>query len=435
MRPDRNRHHYRPIHPDVLSVISTGPRVSLPPVEALIGIYPRMAYLNQPFEVVVILQSLIDQPLPLRISVQTPNTDADGDIIVIDTAKSSISFPLKAAEVGVLRIPMITRPPTKSARDLPMRVAIRYKEADHFKEVRPAGGGAPPSVLSVSEFKAQVLREIDFNHGHWDPETRVMTITFDLAPKTFPDEVKLPPPRYEALWTQAELEQDVKLATSKYDEAVELARPGPLNSLFYAFMEEIQERFAARGMPLHPAEAAAIAKMMTYAVEDAPARESIIMENTRWFRQLCQLLAAEPNLAEELPRHDIFARRILTDVLYDAILLAFNLLDYHVQEDLGSKEERLSYARRLITWFVGSGEADLTYVYLPLVLGGVSIGYAVARNWGDNPWYFYDQMLEAYNGRLRLEGGGADAVIFDMLDALLEGYARRLRQTRVPRPD
>ncbi|MFW5690959.1 MAG: hypothetical protein ACOCXZ_00545 [Chloroflexota bacterium] len=433
MRPDRNPDLFEPIYPDVLRAVSNRPRINMDLVECMVGIYPRMAYINQPIELVVILQSMIDQPLPVKIAIRPPTIDRDGNVVILDMARDQVTFTMKPGEVGVLRIPLMARPPTRPNKNLPIKVAIRYKPVPEANRVRPPGGGVPPSVLSVSPFKVQALQSMDYVDHKWDESAEFITVNLDLAPKNFPGNPEVPSPRYEPLWTQSEAEQDLELARARFDEAVDLAKPGARDTLFPALLEVVEERFAQHSMVLHPGEAAAIAKMMAYTVEDAPEREQVVvLESTRWFRALCQVLATDESLLEK-PRHEIISRYIFADVMHDAILMAFHVLDSLVDEDLGSAQERQNYANRLMKWLAGSGEADLAYVYLPLVLGGVAMAWSVGRNWGGSPWYFYDQMLEAYNGRLRL-ATDATGPVFDMLGYLLTRYADKLRYQRIERP-
>jgi hypothetical protein len=118
--------------------------------------------------------------------------------------------------------------------------------------------------------------------------------------------------------------------------------------------------------------------------------------------------------------------------LFDAILLGFAVIAPKVKEDLGDSAERMGYANRILSWFAGQGEADLSYVYLPLVLGGVVINLIVT-NKDDNPWIMILQLREAYRGRARLVTGEA-AAIFKMLEALLIQAEDSLRRARIPRP-
>jgi hypothetical protein len=187
-------------------------------------------------------------------------------------------------------------------------------------------------------------------------------------------------------------------------------------------------------MPLHPGEAMAIAKMMTYTVEDAPTREpGVVLRDMYWFRAVCQVLAANPEVYDH-SRADIISQWVFDAVLYDAVLMAFRVLRGKVGEDLGDEAEQINYANRFMNWFSGHGEADLTYVYLPLVIGGLSIARLVRSIVSDNPWYLADEMDEAFAGRLDLMSG-QNVVVFDMLDKLLEEYKAGLRARRVARPE
>lgn len=425
--------NFQPIYPDVLSTITGGPRINLGLLECAVGIYPRMAYINQPIELVIILQSMVDQPLPVKISMRLPTTDRNGQVVLIDAAKPQITFNMNPGEVGVLRLPMIARPPTKASQDLPIRVAIRFKEVTG-QRVRPPGGGAAPSILSVSPFKVQALKETSFIDHKWDESPDVLTVKLDLASKVMPGNQAMPKVKYEPLWTQTELKQEVALAKAHYDEALELAKPGVMDKLYLRMREVVAERFAARGMPLHPGEASAIAKVMTYTVEDAPTKEqNVIMENTRWFRALCHVLANDA-ATHDLDRDELISKHIFFELLYDAIMMGFHILEYNVSEDLGSTGERVNFANQVLTWFGGHGDGDLTYIYLPLVLAGVAIGRTVGRGADASPWDFHDQLVEAYNGRIRL-ANDSDSIVFDLLIDLLKEYSNKLRAARIDRPD
>jgi hypothetical protein len=103
-----------------------------------------------------------------------------------------------------------------------------------------------------------------------------------------------------------------------------------------------------------------------------------------------------------------------------------------VKEFLGDRNERISYANRVLSWYAGQGEPDLSYVYLPLVLGGVVVNQLVTPR-SENPWMMIEELRQAYRGRVRLVTGEAVA-IFDMLDDLLNQAEESLRRSRIPRP-
>jgi hypothetical protein len=314
-------------------------------------------------------------------------------------------------------------------------VAVRFrpqgKEAP--QPLRPPGGGVPPTVLSVSPFKAMALQEVHYSIHKWNESAESMTVYFDLAPRRLPTFSEALEVRYETLWRSEQMQKDIELVNVYYDEVLELAQSTAYPSSYVWFYDAVEERFAARGMPLHPGEIRAIAKMMTYTVDDAHRREpDVVLPQTRWFRALAQVIARDPDLLD-MERGEILAKHVFDAVLYESILIAFPILEQRVSEDLGTKAERLNYANRLMTWFSGHGEADLSYVYLPLVMVGLIQNRVVRHSITENPWDMYDELTEAYQGRVRL-ADGAQGAIFDMLHHLLNEYARMLTMQRVERP-
>jgi hypothetical protein len=419
------------MYPDVLGAITGGARINMDALQLALGIFPRQAYLNQPVEVVLILQNMVDQPMQLKVALQLPTRDKKGNVTVIDTPKNMLSMGMQPGEVGVLRIPIVALPPTQPGSDLPVHVAVRYRTAKPGQQVRPPTGGVPPSVLSVSPFKMQVLREIKFIARPWHESNDILTVSFDVAPK------KLPPPqqtlsaRYETLWAQEEVAEERQLARNKMQDARRVATMLTRYSSYVPLMQTIDEIYTRRGLPLHPGEVKAIAKLLVYTLEDGLELEpGFSVEKSRWFQTLCRLLVSNPEL-ERKDGGEIAVSYLLQPALYDAILLAFALIQHKVREDLGDERERVNYANRFLIWFNGQGEPDLTYVYLPLVMGGVVINQIATRR-EDNPWIMLDELREASRGRARLVSGEA-STIFRLMDQLLEEGEDELRRARIPR--
>lgn len=424
---------FKPIFPDVLGAVTGGQRIAMEHMECALGLFPTQAYVNQPIEVVLVMQSIVDQPIQAKVAIRLPTTDPQGNVVVIETPKAQTSIKLQPGEVGVLRMPIVARPPTKPGKKFPVRVAVRYRVDSEARTIRPAGGGVPPSVLAISPFKLQVLQQVEYAVHKWNESTDIISVFFDIAPRRIP----IPPETlkigYETLWQQEAMAKEVQMAMLYYDEALEMARSKAYGSSYLYFFDAVEERFANRGIPLHPGEARAIAKMMAYTVDDAPGREpDVVIENTRWFRTLCQVFAANPDV-QDLERGYILSHHVFEGVLHDAIVLAFRILEQRVDENLGTPAERVQYANRVLTWFSGYGDADLSYVYLPLVLSGLIMNRMVRHSSLENPWDIADELHEAYQGRARLVAGPAGTV-FDMLMKLLEDYERMLTMQRVKRP-
>lgn len=421
-----------PLYPDVLGAITGGTRISMDKLQCALGIFPRRTYINQPVEVVLILQNMVDQNMQIKVGLQLPTQDKKGDPVVIDTPKKMLALGLRPGEVGVLRVPIIPHPPTQPGAQFPVRVAVRYRTATEGHPIRPPTGGAPPSVLGVSSIKLQALREVEFAAHTWNQSAEIMTTYLDIAPKRVPPIDQDLQPVYESLWTHEELEEERELVQAKIIDAMRVAGRLTRASVFRPLLKIVDDRFAEKGMPLHPGEVQAIAKMVTYTLDEGLELEpGFTTQESRWFQTLCQVLAHDEN-TEDLDRGDLVNKYLFDAALYDAVLLAFSIITPKVKEDLGDHTERTSYANRILMWFAGQGQPDLSYVYLPLVLGGMMVNMIVSGK-EDNPWIMLNQLSEAARGRARLVTGEA-STIFTLFDELMKQAEDALRRARIPQP-
>jgi hypothetical protein len=423
------------VYPDVLGGITGGGRIVIEDLQYAVGISPTQAFINQLLEIVVPLQSMIDQPLQVKVSVRLPSRDKKGNPVFMEAGKTTMTIGLRPGEVGVLRIPIIAHPPTPAGKGYRVQVSVRYRSPGNSIKVRPPDGGPPPSVLTISPFRMQVLQDIAFITKRPPKTTDAITATFDLAPKRLPrpdaDSLK---PKYDSLWATDQIQEEEELARARIGEARRIALGLGHPTSYWELLDEVKERFAERDMPLHPGEVTAIAKIMSYTVDEAPELEKqMSVESTHWFRTLCQVLAHDESI-HDLPRGELLAKYVFDAILFDAIEMGFHVLQPKVKDKLGSSQERLNYANRLLTWFAGYGEPDLSYVYLPLVLAGLVVYRLVTLNVRENPWILIDDLTEAMQGRKRLEGNEESTIIFKMLDDLLEEQTRNVRSQRIERP-
>jgi hypothetical protein len=423
------------MYPDVLGAITGGARISMNELQFALGLFPQYAYLKQPLEVILILQNMVDQNMQVRVAVNLPPQDQRGHPLVVDIPRKMLTLGLRPGEVGVLRMPIVPLPPTTPGTQIPVRVAVRYRTARPGRAVRPPTGGAPPTMLSVSPFRLQVLRDVAFSAQAWNQSNEIVTAFFDIAPKT-PKKMPDPPadlkPQYEALWTHEAMESEQGSVEARVEDAQRVAVGLTRTAVYPALLEAVEERFASRDLPLHPGEAMAIAKLMTYTLDEGLTHEpGFSEEDSRWFHTLCQVLAYDETV-EDWDRGSLAVRYLFEAVLYDAVLLGFALIQSRVKDDLGTREERIEYANRLLMWYAGQIPADWSFVYLPLVMGGVVINELVTLK-TDNPWHMLYALREAQKGRARLFTGEAVA-IFDHMSRLLDRAEDTLKRSRVPPP-
>jgi len=109
-----------PLYPDVLGAITRGPRITMPKLQAALGIFPRRTFINQPIELVLILQNMVDQHMQVVVGLQLPNQDKKGNPVVIDVPKKAFTLGLQPGEVGALRVPLLPQHPTHPGTDLPV---------------------------------------------------------------------------------------------------------------------------------------------------------------------------------------------------------------------------------------------------------------------------------------------------------------------------
>jgi hypothetical protein len=404
------------IYPDVLGAITGGGRVSTEYLQYAVGIFPVHVYVNQPLELFIVVQSMVNVKLQCKVDIRLPSSDRSGQKITLETPKLSVVTTLQPAEAGLLRIPVVARPPTKTGTRFPILVKITPNVARGAKVVRPADGGPPPSVVELSPFRLQALREVTF-------ETRVINdmvkVYLDLNAQTLPAEKAPLQVHYETLWAEQHIEEEKRAAQSKTQEAQRIVLAGEHGSAYPLLYQATGEKFNARGFPLHHGEARAIAKMMAYTLEEAPSLEAGYRLNEQhWFKRLCQVMASDELIVKNMMLDEITVKYLYEALAYDSILLAFGMVRPRTKEDLGSHDEQVQYATRVFKWLVGQGEGDLTYVYLPLVLGGVITDRMVTLKEPDSPWELLDQLREAARLRQRTLKGEA-TVVFKILEKLL----------------
>jgi hypothetical protein len=203
-------------YPDILGTITGGRRYEMETLQCALGVYPGGSALGQPFELLVVLQSLIDQPQTVTLTVRLPRKDSAGRRLSFFVPKKQIAQPIGPGEVGVLHIPVIAQPPTLPARGYPVMVSVAARPSGSPRFLRLPGAGRPPSALSMSPFRLEVLQEVKYSS---DGDKGTLRARFDVIPGQVRIGLANPTPKYEALWTG----QDFRLEQYKIEGSVGLA--------------------------------------------------------------------------------------------------------------------------------------------------------------------------------------------------------------------
>ncbi|MBN1681789.1 MAG: hypothetical protein JW966_16030 [Anaerolineae bacterium] len=414
-------------YPDILGTLSDDRLTIEDVMQCALGIFPAATALGQPAEALLLLQNLTDQPLDVQMAVQLPQHDRGGNLVNIFTPKPRLKITLPAAEIGILHIPVTPHPPTQLGATYDLSIDLTVEKPDRLNLVRPPSGGHQPNLLSISPFRLAVLRDITFSAK--SRHTNQINVSFDVLSGRFPPRSDEPMPRYEALWTISNLEQEEAKAQEMAGEALRFAHSLTRQNAFEPLLQRTKDVFGDGGMPLHPGEAMFISKVLTYVIEDGLDLEpGFSLVDGNWFKRLCWLMAHTP---DALNNTDHLINLLYSAVMRDAVMVGFWMVGQDTKADFGDEQERLSFTNRLIAAVEGRRPFALEHVYVPLVMSGTLMTARMAVT-GENPWHSLNLLREARNGRVRLADASFQEV-FDILDRLMNRAERLLREMQIPR--
>lgn len=416
------------LFPDVLGMLTTDRLTVDDVVQCALGVFPNATALDQPVEALLLVQSLIDQPLPLQISIRTPNRDDKGKKLNFAVPRSRFSVTLPPGDCGLIHLPVTPKAPTPPGGSYPIHVQIAAQAPNNFNLVRPLTGGLRPSLLAISPFRLAVLSDINFSARRVD--THQIKVSYDVLPGNFPRQSGEPEQRYVPLWTLRDHQKEQERVQTVADEARRTIQAIPRNFMMTVLEEHTADVFGDAGMPLHPGEARFITKLLTYVLEDGLELErGFSLSASAWFKRLCQLLADDPNVANS----EVHLLQLLySAALQDAAMVGFQIVAFHVSANFGGPEERADYAGKLVSVVERRIPAALEHVYLPLVMAGAVLIAQITTS-GENPWESLAMLKEARNGRVSL-AGAAFREVFDILDQLIERAENLLTEMRIPPP-
>ncbi|MBN2304438.1 MAG: hypothetical protein JXQ72_08185 [Anaerolineae bacterium] len=414
-------------YPDVLGMFAAERLTVEGVLHCAIGVHPAAAPLDQPLELLALLQNLTDQPLPVRLTIRIPVRDAQGNLLNFFTPKPKLGITLAGGDCGLMRIPLTPQLPTPASKRYGVRVGVTASAPPEFKQIRPLAGGEPPRQLALSPARQTALREIAF--GAKQSVEGQIDVAFNVLPGQPALELTNPQPRYEPLWTVKELQQDQQQINAMAGQALTFARAIDHSQVHAFLLEHVQNVFTDAGHALYPGEAAAIAKPLTYVVAGGLEREEAFsLAEGRWFVRLCRLMIDDPTVIQSL---DATLTQLFTAIVQDAVLVSFHIVHQDTGVDFGDAQEQADYASKLVAALEGKGQVSLEHIYVPLALAGVLLN-AQRKLPGENPWHTLVALQAARDVRIN-EIGDEFSEVFGILNDLIAGAEKLLREMRVPR--
>lgn len=421
------------MYPDVLGTI-TDNRINIGSLQYAVGAFPRKAHLNQPLEIVVILQNMMLQNMRVKVAIRPPEMDRRGNLVVIEVGKRMISLGLRPGEVGVLRIPIMPLAPTKAGTDYPVPVAVRYRIADAGGRVaRPPRGGIIPSVLSISPFKLQALKNITYEAFPWYQSNEIVTTHFDVVQKNMPRVGNPSAPIYETLWSSDEMQDEVEFVAKHEAEARKMLARFKVAELYRILLEIVSDLFKQRGMSLLAGEDEAITRVVFFVIDGVirALDDSTIMADMRWVMTLCQLVAHHPEVNTMEPG-ELIRKYLLDALIFDACMVAYRLLDEHKCVGWEGVVQSEMHANRFLAWLAEQGTVETHHLYEPLVFGGILLSHHDFSGAAD-PRNTLDAIRKSSLVRLRLSDM-VGATLPDTLAYLLSVAEQKLVLMKLQRP-
>lgn len=415
-------------YPDVLGTITGGVRLELGSLQCAVGVYPDGVALGQPFELLVVVQSTIDQPQDVTLTIRLPRKDASGNRLSFFVPRKEVKVEIGPGEVGVVQIPVVAQPPTPAVPGYPVMVKVATRVHHEGKAIRAPGAGRPPSTLSVSPFRLEVLRDVPFTA---EADKDQLRCRFNVIPGQVKVGLLNPVTKYESLWTARDFQLEQGKIEERYALAERAAYEFTRGNIFLDIEEATRERFAKAGLPLHPGESLFITKIITYIFDDAYQYErDFELDDARWFQWFCSMLVRDEALAEQ-EKGLLAAGELYYGGLYDAVRIGLTMVESATGQRYGPDEEHRRYADKVVQAVQGNAPIDLSHAYLPLVMAGVLLNMQVDLR-GENLWDSLDLLEEAVRGRMRL-AVGQENPIFTTLQKLIDDGRQLLHRSRVPR--
>lgn len=443
-----------PNYPDVLGYVTNVERYNVGFVQVVLAARPPAVPAGRPLEIIFLLQNTADTHVDVSIDLQLPPKDGAGQKGTFTTSKDKLVVGLEPAEVGYATLPIISRPGTAPASDYMVVVDIAEKPVDkRARRIRdPLGQGRfnLARIPKKSRQRLEGLKKLAFSaetRGGFMKST-CLQLSFGIvkgkAGKAVPTKHG-----WVSLWT-LDHQSDSEPLIDKFGEMLRLRIfPGlKRQHLYPPLYAKTVEVFEAGGYPLTEVEASAATRLITLILEFANSGDLVsqggqaagpfyvqpILTTKRlpgedherplpkWTISFLQAMAKDDRFTKVPPSRTVPAIAY-DNLLYDAMIYAFHIIERESGEELGTPEEMAAYANHILQKLAKQEPVSFADVYLPLVLGGIIITDLMLLK-DERLTDVMRTMVHMVEDR-RDEEGDDNAFIFDLAQRLLE---QKLRQ-------
>lgn len=392
-------------YPDVLGEISKNQRFEIgDQIQAAIAIQPLVVSAGRPFYAILLLQNMTDVAVDVAATFRLPDADSKKKHFsaLVDRAVVTI----KPAEVGYIRYPINTHIDTPQKDNYKLTVQFATRLIDITAKPLPVRDETGGSKLHYDDLSEQRVKEYErLKRLNYSVERGGGILRKNIIEKS----VRVVPgkdsettdrkPFWKSIWTSADFGRGAELGLlRKYAQDIESQVIKKLirAALFEPLVEKIDEGFKAGGFALTEFEKRMATRplmgVLQYMAPDASDKfraEKLLMPHLsvmdiiaredfadgefevnlpNWLFTLLRIAENEKKALQYANRAIIFY--CYDDLVRDAVLLSFAMIEHALKEDLGSRDDMIEYGEHLIKALHGEGMMDYSLAYMPLILGG-----------------------------------------------------------------
>lgn len=352
----------RVLYPDIIDMV-TDQRFHLGGLQYVAGVTVTESMVHQSFEVLVLLQSLVQANMRVMVGVNPLHEPQ------LEIGKTRFTLGLRAGEVGVLHVP-VTPLAVPDGGAVTLGVSVRYRMSPRVHRlVRMPNGGVRPPHLNISPFRLGQLRSAHYNAQRWhkSPETSIVSV--QVRDEALPYMGETPAYTYETLWSDREMHAAVP-SDRTYEQALQHVPYLDDTTVYNMLYEQVEMLFVENGLMLYQAEIRAIAVLL-YArlMSDVRNATLITLLDRNWFQLLAQHIHCETSLPRE--EKSVMVAGLFEAILYDALRWGCEML--HSYDGLIPEPVRGKCGYELLFNIGRLSRFSLRMAYYPLVLGGVAV--------------------------------------------------------------
>jgi len=385
-------------YPDVLGFITKGEFHSVGPVQMALAIRPPAVKAGKPFEVIMVMQNTIDAPVDVILSLQLPNKDAKGQKDRFLLGAERLVVGLESAEVGYAMLPMSSLPDTAPSDNYTVGMDVSVKalhKGERIRDDKQAEAKFNPKTLPAD--RKELLRDLINLKFSTQKRGFLRGNALETPLTILPGKIGSPlkfEAGWQSLWTVEDATSSDPLL-DKYREMM-LHRIVPLftrKKLYKPIKEKVAEVFADSNYPLTDIEVLCITKLMVLIMEYAQSTETeqgILEAGIYNIEAYLKGIEIEQDEPRQYPYWlDKFLRVMVRDervmkvpikglvhfaffeLMHDAMIYGFQIMERQTGMDLGTIEEMESYATNVRDELQNKEPVTFSKAYVPLVLGGV----------------------------------------------------------------